>query len=206
MRTKNHIKADNDDLRGIGKLDWTESSKMHSTIKKLESTFDNDEGVLPLSKKTNKITVTCPLCKSKFKTNSGKLPKHKTPYGLDFYTYQRFRDNTGFCKGFNYLETPIFKVLQTLDNAVLNNKDYKPGDRVLIDTTGWNIKSFPKDSVIEAVIEQVIDGVFIHYKNDIHKDFEADEKRHKYIYFKFAGYDEYVRTWGFHSSNLQKVN
>jgi hypothetical protein len=35
MKRKNHIKADNDSLRGVGKLEYSESSRLHATLKRL---------------------------------------------------------------------------------------------------------------------------------------------------------------------------
>lgn len=45
MSNKNNIKtpaAGQDTIRGLGKLGWTEGGKMHSTVKKLMSSFDDE--------------------------------------------------------------------------------------------------------------------------------------------------------------------
>lgn len=79
MKNKNHIKSPKQNsLRGIGKLGWTESGIMHSTIKRLISTFNTDKYKSSKNEKKEK----CPACGRKFKVKNGKLPKHKTLFWL----------------------------------------------------------------------------------------------------------------------------
>ena len=76
MRTKNHIKAPkNDTLRGVGKLGWTESSAVHSTVKRLVSTFEPNDTFKGVAK-AKKIKVTCPQCGANFSNREGKVKPH----------------------------------------------------------------------------------------------------------------------------------
>lgn len=76
MRTKNHIKApQNDTLRGTGKLGWSESSAVHSTVKRLVSTFDPGDTFKRIAK-AKKIKVTCPQCGANFSNREGKVRAH----------------------------------------------------------------------------------------------------------------------------------
>lgn len=60
MREKNHVKSSNNSLRGIGKLGWTEFGKMASTVRRLESTFE--EKTTYGNKKKKKEKVRCSKC------------------------------------------------------------------------------------------------------------------------------------------------
>lgn len=75
MKTKNKIKSPkNNSLRGIGKLDWTEGSKLHSTIKRLASSFENNTDFKTRSEK--KVAI-CKICGKKFHlNNTSKIPDH----------------------------------------------------------------------------------------------------------------------------------
>lgn len=82
MNTKNHIKTPNQDtIRGLGKLGWTESGKVHNNIKKLTATFTNDE----MKTKGKKDTVICSVCNCKIKTNNtSKIPNHAAKHKWRF--------------------------------------------------------------------------------------------------------------------------
>jgi len=66
-----------DNLRGVGlsSLDWSERSRLYSTVKRLSSTFD-DEPIKTSSK--NKIEVFCSGCNTTFKISKDRelLPQH----------------------------------------------------------------------------------------------------------------------------------
>lgn len=66
-----------DNLRGVGlsSLDWSERSRLYSTVKRLSSTFDDEQ--LKSSSK-NKIEVFCSCCKANFKVSKDRelLPQH----------------------------------------------------------------------------------------------------------------------------------
>lgn len=76
MGSKNHIKA-NRPIRGIGKLGYTEGSNVHSTVKRLVATHDDEK---PSPSKTTK--ARCPYCNRSVNVKNGKF----VPHGVNRYT------------------------------------------------------------------------------------------------------------------------
>jgi len=74
METFNTPKDDTLRGTGYGKLDYTNSSKLHSTAKRVQSTFNDDQQT---SKQKTK-SVFCSKCKNHFKIHDSKtdLPTH----------------------------------------------------------------------------------------------------------------------------------
>jgi hypothetical protein len=125
MRNKNKIKApdaNTDTIRGIGKLGYGESSKMHSTIKNLSSTFSDTVRTLPGKKEK----VKCPGCGQKFKSNSGKIPQHRKRWGNDICDQQKSR-----------LEPP--RIVSVAPSVTINGYEVRKGEEVAFTTYPWNL-------------------------------------------------------------------
>lgn len=80
MKGQNHIKSPKvidgvETLRGLGKVGYSEGSRLHSTLKRLEGSFTgNDDGGFV---KAKKITAKCPHCNFRHSSRKGLLPEHK---------------------------------------------------------------------------------------------------------------------------------
>lgn len=157
---KQTIKTPNDDtLRGtgIGSLGWGESSKLHSTAKRLVSTFDTP--VKEKSKK-NKTEVICDKCHGKFKTNNGKLPKHLDPFSWRWRYIKGTEEDTStpsakYCDGQIAKEKTITKDVKSIE---INNVVFKIGDKVLVeimDVGNYNYGIANKKTVQERTIQKI---------------------------------------------------
>lgn len=174
---KQTIKTPNEDtLRGtgIGSLGWGESSKLHSTAKRLVSTFDT-----PVKEKSKKkIEVICSKCKGKFKTNNGKLPKHLDPYAWRWRYIIGTEEDTStpsakFCDGEILIETE--NTIKEVKSIEINNTIFNIGDKVLaelIDVGNYNYGIKNKKYVQERTIQKIV-----LYPNDFTIYFEKDEGR-----------------------------
>jgi hypothetical protein len=160
---KQTIKTTNkDNLRGtgIGSLDWSESCKLHSTAKRLVSTFDTP--VKEKSKK-NKIEVVCTKCHGKFKTNNGKLPKHIDPTSWR-WIYRRGNEEDTSTPSVKYCDGEILlDINKSLRNEVkeieINNIVFNIGDTVLVEiiTVGnYRYGITDKKQIEEKIIEKII--------------------------------------------------
>ena len=125
MPKTNHIKspaADQDSLRGLGALDYTPAGKMHSTFKRLLSSFADELKPGPGKKQT----VKCPGCNRKFKTNSGKIPEHRYPK----YRWSARQSPGDICtqtaSGF---KEP--KIIHDLQSVEINGFEIRKGDHVI---------------------------------------------------------------------------
>ena len=171
---KQTIKTPNEDtLRGtgIGSLGWGESSKLHSTAKRLVSTFDTP--VKEKSKK-NKIEVVCSKCKNKFKTNNGKLPKHIDPTSWR-WSYRRGNEEDTSTPSVKYCVGEIFIETKEVKSIEINNTIFNIGDKVLaelIDVGNYNYGIKNKKFVQERTIQKIVLNA-----NDFTIYFEKDEGR-----------------------------
>jgi len=144
MKNKNHIKADNESFRGIGKLGWTESGKMKSTLSRLEATFEEERKFI---NKKNKTIVICPACHRKFHSNSGKLPKHKA------YFWQYTNDENGYCSG-KVSNSP--KIVKKIDSAEINGETFHTHDKVMF-------MPYPHHNLFHAEKNEIIEGTIVFF-------------------------------------------
>ena len=133
-------------LRGTGKLDWTPSNKLHSTVKKLIASFDDELVKLP----SKKEKITCPACGQKFKSNSGNLPEHKPS---KYNTWGNEMEN-GYC---NQKRNPstILKIVDKVDNVIINNFEIKAGDKVAFTTYPWKFDYQETNELKEHTITNI---------------------------------------------------
>jgi hypothetical protein len=156
MKTKNHIKSPKEDsLRGIGKLGWTESGKTISTVRRLQSSFEDQE----TKSRGKKDTIICPVCKTKFKINNiNKIPNHFQRIGL--FGWGR---NNEICKG-SYSK-------QKSDKFIIKNLDFTSsaigkitvGDRILVDFSRAILQEYDKtyQDIIELTLLKIEETIFL---------------------------------------------
>lgn len=146
MKKKNSIKIpkNHETLRGIGKLDYTERGKLCSTLKRLESTFNDYELRKTPSKKK---TVKCPGCGKKFKTNSGKIPEHKIRYYLS-------KTEAPICTQKRpWHEKPI--IVSKVDVVKINDYKISKGDTVAFTTYPWKFTFQEMSELKEHKIKEI---------------------------------------------------
>ena len=142
---KNKIKSPiEDSLRGIGKLGWTESGKMNSTLKRLESSFETDK---THSLKSNKTEGKCPRCSFTFMSNNpSRVPDHKVKTYKSFFSYEN-----NICMGsWSRLPTGEKKIVDvesfTIPYTIRNVQTFSVGDKVIVDFT--NLKHFYDENIM----------------------------------------------------------
>lgn len=143
MRKKNSIKTPNNDtIRGIGKLDYTERGKLCSTLKRLESSFEQEVRKIP----GKKNIVKCPGCGKKFKSNSGKIPQH--------YTKRFYLSGTTLCTGKKpFFEKPI--IVSKVNVVKINGYKVEKGDSVAFTTFPWKFSFQDMDELVEHKIKNI---------------------------------------------------
>lgn len=157
MKTKNHIKSPKEDtLRGIGRLGWTEGSKMNSTIKRLESSFTGER---VRSIKTNKKESKCPHCRFRFHSNNtDRVPTHNVQ-AFHFSYHQGEERN--ICQG-SYIKQPtgevVIEQLDFIKTSHWPNQVIRPGDTVLVDLTLKGLSKYAENgnySIIESSLLKI---------------------------------------------------
>jgi hypothetical protein len=133
MKQKNGIKTPNveqNTLRGTGKLDWTPAGKLHGTMARLQATFSDE----PIKVPGKKDKVKCPGCGQKFKTNTGKIPKHK----LSGWRAWGHPTIDGFCTQKKSHLSPL-EIVSKVDNVEINGYVVTKGDTVAFTTYPWKV-------------------------------------------------------------------
>lgn len=125
-----HIdKATDENLRGIGKLDYSNRSRLNSTMKKMSAAMAGDEVKKKPGKK--KYEHVCPGCGKTFKTNSKTIPQHKTGWRLFLNKIEN-----GFCAQTKSGFMPPKRV-GTAESVIINDYEIKKGDTVAFTTYPW---------------------------------------------------------------------
>ena len=150
-----------DRLEGTGanRLDWSEGSKMHSTVKRLVGSFEQPART---SVRASKPLGTCPKCGWTWRTNNpDRVPNH--PPHRDWFS--RFKTDKTICPGSwsqewdPYLDhrvaVPHIEVSHGWRNPV---EVISPGDSVLIDFTRAALKPYwpGVDEIKEVKLEEII--------------------------------------------------
>ena len=133
-------KANDESLRGVGKLDYTNAGRLHSTFKRIAATFAGDEHKPIPSKKKEKIK--CPGCHQNFKTNNGKLPVHR----------ERFT-NTLCNQKKRWYEEP--KIVNRAESVMINEFEVKKGDSVAFTTYPWNLYFVDPNELREYKVKEL---------------------------------------------------
>lgn len=174
-----HIdKATDENLRGVGKLDYTNRSRLNSTIKKMSAAMAGDEVKKTPGKK--KYEHVCPGCGKKIKSNSKNIPKHKpnAHYGL-------LSDAQGFCNQGKRGITPPKRV-DVVESVYINGYLIKKGDTVAFTTYPWKYDFVDPNELKSYVVKE------------LHK-MEGGN-----VCFEFEGIDQDVPTYIF-VKNLIKL-
>jgi hypothetical protein len=152
MKTKNgivNLDVDAITLRGTGKLGYSESSRMHSTLQRLSETL-SDEVRVPSKKKH---TVTCPKCKQEFKTNNpNKIPQHKPGWRARWSGTST--DEGGFCTQKKDWREP-HEIIETGKEIYINGDLIKKGDHVAFSTYPNYVSFQGREELKEHVIKDV---------------------------------------------------
>lgn len=150
MPKRNHIKVDataDNTLRGIGKLGYTESGKLHSTIKKITATFEDK----PEKSNKNKEVFRCPGCNGKFTSNNGKLKNHKP---VKSYSYVDV-DVDGYCTQKPHWLAPA-KIESVIKTTTINDLDLFVGDTILFQPYPYyRFFDVEDNKIIEAQIMKI---------------------------------------------------
>lgn len=178
MRTKNHIKAKNNSLRGIGKLGWTEGGIVFNTIKRLVATFpDKDQK----SSGSFKTRVKCPGCGRKFNLNNpNHIPDHKPRWYSSYYDF-----GTGYCtqgRGRFNDATPV----KEISDVVIAFETFKPKDKVIISPYPFQDSfNVGRTDLIASKIEKIY--------------LMSNDK----ISIKFEGYEKLMPVYYFHKNIIK---
>lgn len=161
MKSKNHIKAKNESLRGIGKLGWTESGILHTTMKKLSATFDNEESVTP-AKGFKKPKLKCPHCKRRF---VGKIPaKHKNYWGYEICKPHPFHPS----------------IEKELSETEINGLKIIPGDKVaFIPYPFHNFFNCGERDMLERQVKKI----YRMTDSSIHVKFDVEDQTFRLAFF-----------------------
>lgn len=139
MPDKNNLKSPIDDsLRGLGKLGWTESGKLHSTIKKLTSSFSDEVKHIP----TKKEKIDCPACGNRCKSINGKAPRHTTPFSKEICD--------GKIRG--YVEATV---VGSVNSVIINEYEIKKGDNVAFTTYPHYYKFVDPHTLSSYIVENL---------------------------------------------------
>ena len=155
---KNKIKSPiENSLRGIGKLGWTESGKMNSTLKRLEGSFENDK---VSSLKSNKKEGKCSKCSFVFMSNNpSRVPDHKR-------RYHKYSSNSedNLCLG-SWSKLPTGKEIIDITSFCVSytrrtNHVFNIGDKVIVDFT--NLKHLYSDNIVfETEIQKITNTLIV---------------------------------------------
>lgn len=141
--------ADATSLRGIGKLDYSNRSRLNSTIKKLTASMETDE-VPPMPAKKEK--VKCPGCGRNFRTNKGKIPQHIPQRWSSGYT-----TNEGYCtQSRSPWHQPVIK--EVIESTIINEIEIKKGDTIAFIPYPWSYPNHPQDVLKEYKVKNVFLG------------------------------------------------
>lgn len=149
MKQKNSIKTpgvEQNTLRGTGKLDWTPSGKMHSTKARLQSTFSDE----PVKSPGKKDKVKCPGCGQKFKSNTGKVPKHK----LSGWRAWGATTVDGYCSQQKSHLAPL-EIVNPVESVVINEFEVRKGDKVAFTTYPWKVAFQDWNELKEHTVKNV---------------------------------------------------
>lgn len=166
-------KAIDENLRGIGKLDYTNRSRLNSTMKKMSAAMAGDEVKKTPGKK--KYEHTCPGCGQKFKTNSKNIPQHKPGWRFGFN-----KNESGFCtQRKSFLIAP--KIIGKAESITINDYEIKKGDTVAFTTYPWTFDFADPNELKSYVVKDLYE-----MDNDqIHIEFDGlSQKIPTYIFVK----------------------
>lgn len=162
MRTKNTIKVkkiQNDNLKGSGKLGYSESNKLHSTAKRVLGIINSKE---VHNNFTKKQIVVCPGCNKKFHTNNpNKIPQHKS------YNHNIF-DTTICSQTRSLMAEP--KIKEKIETFSINELELSKGTKVMFIPYPWHeFFNVQRNEVLEEEVDELYlmdnDKVFIKFKN-----------------------------------------
>ena len=186
----NHIKAPIEDtLRGLGRLDYTEGSRLHSTLKRITSTFaGNDKHI---GKRKEKTEIVCDLCKQTFRVRGNKLPRH-TSYKYGDIRYDKI------CGEKSNVETKPFDKLAGLEEVEyfkieLTGDKIFEGDKILVNISDNSISDARSKDLItlETVVEKI---------------YKVINKQDRNAYrFKFEGFSNLILLERIKDNNIIKI-
>lgn len=165
MKTKNNIKNPIvDTIRGIGKLGYTESGKLHNTLKKLNGTFDIDKPV-GIPTKSKKVKIACPKCKQTFLVNNPNIiPNHKKSY---YYSYDS--NDSKLCEGstsqtitkeYQVIKPEIFS---SCGSGRTNGEIFYRTDTVVIDFSRSILRDYDTQNVGDIYETTILDIIRYQY-------------------------------------------
>ena len=140
-------------LRGTeyGKFGWTESAKMHSTVKRLLAATDGNPNHKDKSKHE---TVACDKCGMSFSVRGDKLPKHRRNFTKSVFDEETKKyvttNETEVCegklvrKGSVKLET--YTVTTSKGVTII-----KPGDTIMVETSHYNGKEIVREILTKTI-------------------------------------------------------
>lgn len=139
------VKARAKSVREIGKFGWTEGSRLHSTIKRLMSSIDEQ---FKTFNKKNKKKVVCPRCGKVFHNGSGKLPEHKSGH------FRFLGEGKPMCE-----DTSIVKpatIVKQVQVITINGEMLTKGDKVLFCPYPFhNLFNVGSRDLIETTVEKI---------------------------------------------------
>lgn len=162
-----HIdKATDENLRGVGKLDWSNRSRLNSTLKKMSAAMAGDEVKKLPGKK--KYELKCPGCGKTFKTNSKNIPQHRPGWRFD-----HLQNEKGFCrqtKSFYGFEEP--KIVSKAESVVINDYTIVKGDTVAFTTYPWKFDFVDPNELKSYVVKELYNM----NNNQVNIEFEGMEQ------------------------------
>ena len=140
--------AEATNIRGLGGLDYSNRSRLNSTIKKLTASMETEE-VKPMPSKKEK--VKCPGCGRNFRTNKGKIPKHLPAAWSIGYTHN------GYCtQSRSSWHQPTIK--EVIASTIINELEIKKGDKVAFIAYPWSYPNHKPDELKEYTVKNVFIG------------------------------------------------
>lgn len=166
-------KAIDENLRGIGKLDYTNRSRLNSTMKKMSAAMAGDEVKKTPGKK--KYEHVCPRCGKKFKTNSVNIPQHKASW-----RFRHFQNESRFCTQSKTSSVPA-TIIGRVESVTINDYEIKKSDTVAFTTYPWTFDFADPNELKSYVVKDLYE-----MDNDqIHIEFEEiSQKIPTYIFVK----------------------
>jgi len=181
---KNHIKNTNpnsNSIRGIGKLGWTESGRLHNTLKKLVSV---DDEAKVSSTKIHKTEIICSVCKKKFLTNNPNIiPNHKPGWQYNWSVSERRKVCDGSTSRLvNKDKTSISHIdkFYTIGSSYVRGETFSKGDSVVIDFSRTILKEYDTKNVGDIFKTKILD--IVRYKYLRNDDSESTSYRDEVIF------------------------
>lgn len=154
---------ENNPLKGIGKLGWTEAGRMHSTNKRLIATISDE---LNTKDKSKQSKVACDKCGCLFNIRGEKLPNHRRSYTRSIqneitgnFEIQSFYE---ICDG-DLVRPGKIRLDEYKFTFIRHTKPYasvsvdcivKPGDNVIAE-----VKSYASGFLTTSIVEKTIKSI-----------------------------------------------